>query len=247
MRKFWRILRRESDALFLELQEACVEAAPRPRGILRSYEEFWFARLGGRYTLEEKPFVDDFEEARLAAALGANLCREIVVWRPQYPVLLGDFKTLFDFLRETPSKEDPSLVIPEVVDPPEVEGPSAPRNLATILLALENGDSEIPTADYGDASMQEADAEDHVAETVPVEENPTNDLSMEAADHNAIPVDRSCEASFDEPSRLARTLEVIQKNQDEQSSVNAEFRAFMEGKMNTTMGFKRCWPRSCRS
>src|SRR4051812_22897076 len=76
--------------------------------------------------------------------------------------------------------------------------------------------------------MQEADAKDHVAETVPVEEISANDLSMEAADHNAIPVVRSCEASSDEPSRLARTLEDIQKKQDEQSSVNAEFRAFIE-------------------
>src|SRR3954466_11680305 len=82
----------------------------------------------------------------------ANPCREIVVWKPQYPVLLGDFKTLFDFLRENPSVEDPSLVIPEVFDPPEVEGPSAPRNLAAILQALENGDSEVPAAEYGDAS-----------------------------------------------------------------------------------------------
>src|SRR4051812_5057642 len=154
--------------------------------------------------------------------------REIVVWRPQHPVLLGDFKTLFDFLRENPSKEDPSLVILEVVDPPEVEGPSSPKNLAAILQALENGDSEIPAADCGDASMQEADVEDHVAESVPVEEIPANDLSMEAADHNAIPVNRSCEASSDESSRLARTLEVIQKKQDEQSSINAEFRAFIE-------------------
>src|SRR3954465_10694696 len=76
--------------------------------------------------------------------------------------------------------------------------------------------------------MKEADAEDHVAETVLVEENPANDLSMEAADHNVIPVDISCEASSDEPSHLARTLEVIQKNKDEQSLVNAEFRALME-------------------
>src|SRR3954468_6621366 len=172
--------------------------------------------------------MDELEEARLAAALEANPCREIVVWRPQYPVLLGDFMTLFDFMWENSSKKDPSLVIPEVVDPPEVEGPSAPRNLAAILQALQNGDSEIPAAEYEDASMQEADVEDHVAETVPVEEIPANDLSIDAADHNAIPVDRSCEASSDEPSRLARTLEVIQKNQDEQSSVNAEFRAFME-------------------
>src|SRR3954463_15065930 len=210
MRKFWRILRRKADAFFIELQEACVEAAPRPCGILRNYEDFWFARLGGRYIFEEKKFVDELEQARIVAAMEANPCREIVVWRPQYPVLLGDFRTLFEFLREKPSKEDPSLVIPEVVDPPEVEGPSAPRNLAAILQALENGDSEIPAADYGDASMQEADAEDHVAETVPVEENFANDLSMEAADQHAIPMVRSSEASSDEPSRLARTLDVIQ-------------------------------------
>src|SRR3954465_11810107 len=142
--------------------------------------------------------------------LEANPCREIVVWIPDYPVLLGDFKTLFDFLRENPTEKDPSLVIPEVVDPPEVEGPSAPRNLAAILQALENGDSEIPAAEYGDASMQEADAEDHVAKTVPVEEIPANDLSLEATDHNVIPVDRSCEASSDELSRLPRPLEVVQ-------------------------------------
>src|SRR3954468_21010595 len=228
MRNFWRILRRESDALFLELQEACIEAAPRPRGILRNYEDFWFARLRGRHLLEEKPFLDEMEHLRLAAAMEANPCRDIIIWIPDYPVLLGDFKTLFNFLRENPSVKDPSLVIPEVVDPPEVEGPSAPRNLDVILQALENGDSEIPAADYGDASMQEADAEDHVAKTVPVEENSANDLSMEAADHNAIPVDRSCEAFSDEPSRLARTLEDIQKKQDEQSSANTEFRAFMK-------------------
>src|SRR4051812_20355145 len=188
-------------------------------GLLVSKEDICWKR---------SPFLDELEQARLAAALEANPCRDIVIWIPDYPVLLGDFKTLFDFLRENPSKKDPSLVIPEVVDPPEVEGPSAPRNLAAILQALENGDSEIPAADYGDASMQEADVEDHVAESVPVEEIPANDLSMEAADHNVIPVDRSCEASSDELSRLARKLEVIQKNQDEQSSFNAEFRAFME-------------------
>src|SRR3954469_14203111 len=228
MQNFWRILRRKSDALFLELQEVCIEAAPRPRGILRNYEDFWFVRLRGRHLLEEKPFLDEMDQLKLAAEMEANPCGDLVIWMPDYPVLLGDFKTLFDFLRENPSEKDPSLVIPEVADPPEVEGPSAPKNLAAILQALENGDYEIPAAEYGDASMQEADVEDHVAETVPVEEIPANDLSMEAADHNAIPVVRSGEASSDESSRLARTLEIIQKNQDEQSSVNAEFRAFME-------------------
>src|SRR4051812_36600218 len=149
MRKFWRIFRRRADACFEELQEVCVEAAPRPCGILRSYEDFWFARLGGRYIFEKKKFVDELEEARIAAAMEANPCREIVVWRPQYPVLIGDFRTLFEFLREN-----------EVVDPPEIEGPSAPRNLAAILQAIENGDSEVPAAEYEDASMEEADAED---------------------------------------------------------------------------------------
>src|SRR3954462_1270706 len=151
----------------------------------------------------------------------------MVIWIPEDPVLLGDFKTLFDYLRENPSEKDPSLVIPEVVDPPDVEGPSAPRNLAAILQALDNGDSEIPAAEYGDASMQEADAEDHVAESDPVEEIPANDLSMKATDQVAIPVVESGEASSDESSRLERTLEEIQKRQDEQNSINARYSAFM--------------------
>src|SRR3954462_1909685 len=111
------------------------------------------------------------EEARLTAALEANPCREIVVWKPHLFVLTGDFKSLFDFLRENPSEEDHDLVIPEVADPPEVEGPSTPWNLTAILQALENGDSDLPAVEYdGDASSGE-------------------------------------------PSRLAKTLEVIQKNQ----------------------------------
>src|SRR4051812_44965079 len=187
-------------------------------GLLVSKEDICWKR---------SPFLDELEKARLAATLEANPCKDMVIWIPDYPFLLGDFKTLFDFLRENPSEKDPSLVIPEVVDPPEVEGPSAPRNIAAILQALENEDSEIPAAEYGDASMQEADVEDHVAETVPVEEIPANDLSMEAADQNVIPVDRSCEASSDESSRLARTLEEIQKRQDEQSSLNAKYSSFM--------------------
>src|SRR4051812_44734388 len=227
-RNIWKKFRKVFQEEAVEVQKRLVAAAPRPCGILRYYEDFWFASLKGRHLLEEKPFLDEMDQLRLAAEMEANPCRDMVIWIPDYPVLLGDFKTLFDFLRENPSEKDPSLVIPEVVDPPEVEGPSAPRNLAAILQALENGDSEIPAANYGEASMQEADAKDHVAKTVPVEENSANDLSMEATDHNAIPVDKGCEASSDEPSRLARTLEDIQKKQDEQSSVSAEFRAFME-------------------
>src|SRR3954467_6619047 len=226
-RNIWRRFRKVFQEEAVGVQKRLVSAAPRSCGFLRSFEDFWLTSLKGRYLLEEKPFVDEMDQLRLAAAMEANPCRDMVIWIPEYPILLGDFKTLFDFLRENPSKKDPSLVIPEVADPPEVEGPSAPRNLAAILQALENGDSEIPAAEYGDASMQDADAEYHVAESDPVEEIPANDLSMEATDQVAIPVVESGEASSDESSRLARTLEEIQKRQDEQSSLNDKYNAFM--------------------
>src|SRR3954469_21797534 len=117
-------------------------------------------------------------------------------------------------MRENPSEEDPNMVIPEVADPLEVEGPFAQRNLDAILQALENGDSDLPAPEYEeDASMGEADAEDHPAGTIPVEENQVDDLTMEAAAVNVVPLDRSCEASSGEPSLLTKTLEVIQKNQ----------------------------------
>src|SRR4051812_24303460 len=228
-RNLWERFRKDFHVEAMGVQKRLVVAAPGyPSYLLEGDNGIYYNPLRNCVAAEEKQFVDELEEARLAAALEANPCREIVVWRPQYPVLLGDLKTLFDFLRENPSKKDPSLVIPEVVDPPEVEGPSAPRNLAAILQALENGDSEIPAAEYGDASMQEADAENHVAESDPVEDIPANDTSMEAADQVVIPVDRSCEASSDEPSRLARTLEEIQRRQDEQSSRNDKYDAFIE-------------------
>src|SRR3954470_4013612 len=187
-RNIWKRFRKVFQEEAVGVQKRLVAAAPRPHGILRNYEDFWFASLKGRHLLEEKPFLDEMEQLRLAAEMEANPCRDIVIFIPDYPVLLGDFKTLFNYLRENPTEEDPILVIPEVVDPPEVEGPSAPRNLAAILQALENGDYEIPAAEYGDASMQEADVEDHIAELVPVEKIPANDLSMEATYHNAIPV-----------------------------------------------------------
>src|SRR3954466_8617910 len=227
-RNIWKRFRKVFQEEAAGVQKRLVAAAPRPRGILRNYEDFWFASLKGRHLLEEKPFLDEMEQLRLAAEMEANPCRDIVIFIPDYPVLLGDFKTLFNYLRENPSEKDPSLVIPEVVDPPEVEGPSAPRNLAAILQALENGDYEIPATEYGDVSMQEADAEDHVAVSDPAEDIPANDTSMEAADHVVMPVDQSCEASSDEPSRLARTLEEIQRRQDEQSLLNDKYDAFME-------------------
>src|SRR3954463_6572058 len=133
------------------VQKRLVAAAPGYAGyLLEGDNGIFYHPIRNRRAVEEKKFVDKLEEARIAAAMEANPQREIVVWRPQYPVLIGDFKSLFDFLRENPSKKDPGLVIPEVVDPPEVEGPYAPRNLAAILQALQNGDSEIPAAEYED-------------------------------------------------------------------------------------------------
>src|SRR4051812_27207024 len=228
LRNIWKRLHKAFKKEAVEVQRRLVAAAPRSRGMLRDFEEFWVTSLKGRYLLEEKPFMDEMEQLRWAAAMEANPCRDMVIWIPEYPVLLGDFKTLFDYLRENPSKKDPSVVIPEVADPPEVEGPSAPRNLAAILQALENGNSEIPAAEYGDVSMPETVAEDHVAVSDPAEDIPANDTSMEAADHVVIPVDQSCEASSGEPSRLARTLEEIQRRQDEQSSRNDKYDAFIE-------------------
>src|SRR4051812_4307150 len=113
--------------------------------------------------------------------------------------MTGDFKTLFDFLRENPSEKDPDMVIPDVVDPAEVEGPYAPKNLAAILKALEDGDSDLPAPEYGeDVHMEGADAEDRPAEDIPAKENPSDDLTMEhameASVENAVPVDRSLEA-----------------------------------------------------
>src|SRR4051812_13667477 len=111
------------------------------------------------------------------------------------------------------------MVIPEVVDPPEVEGPSAPRNLAAILQALENGDSDLPSPEYdGDATMEKANAEDHPVGDIPAEENQEDDLTMEVALVNVVPLDRSCEVSSGEPSLLVKTLKVIQKNQAELAS-----------------------------
>src|SRR3954464_11155748 len=126
------------------VQKRLVVAAPGYAGyLLEGDNGIYYHPLRNNVAAEEKRFVDELEEARIAAAMEANPCREIVVWRPQYPVLIGDFRSLFEFLRENRSEEDPRLVISEVVAPPEVEGPSAPRNLAAILQALENGDYEV--------------------------------------------------------------------------------------------------------
>src|SRR3954467_2269839 len=102
-RNIWKRFRKVFQEEAVGVQKRLVAAAPRSRGILRNYEDLWFASLKGRYLLEEKPFLDEMEQLRLAAEMEANPCRDMVIWIPDYPVLLGDFKTLFDYLRENPS------------------------------------------------------------------------------------------------------------------------------------------------
>src|SRR4051812_8379537 len=131
------------------------------------------------------------------------------------------------------------MVIPEVVYPPEVDAPTPPRNLASILQALENGDSDLSAHEYEeDASREEADVEIH-----PAEENHDDDLTMDAAVENVVPMNRSCEASSGEPSLLVKTLEVIQKNQadldsrmEKQDEINDEFCSFMVKQSESNAG-----------
>src|SRR4051812_11633968 len=119
-------------------------------------------------------YVDELED---------NPCRVIVVWRPKNPVLTGDFKWLFDLLRENPSELSPHMVIPEV------DAPTPPRNLAAILQALENGDSDLPAPEYEeDASREEADVEIHPAENIPAEENNDDDLTTDSTIENDVPL-----------------------------------------------------------
>src|SRR4051812_47047736 len=51
----------------------------------------------------------------LRLEVGENPCRDIVVWRPWFPVLTGDFQWLFNWFRMNPSEEAPHMVFPVVV------------------------------------------------------------------------------------------------------------------------------------
>src|SRR3954463_2700223 len=94
------------------VQKRLVAAAPGYAGyLLEGDNGIFYHPIRNRRAVEEKKFVDKLEEARIAAAMEANPQREIVVWRPQYPVLIGDFRSLFDFLRENPSEKNPSLKV----------------------------------------------------------------------------------------------------------------------------------------
>src|SRR4051812_38026381 len=125
--------------------------------------------IRNRSVLEKKIPANELEEE--------NLCRDIVVWKPWFPVLTGDFQWLFNWLRMNPSEKAPHMVFPVVVYSAVVAGPTPPTKLAAILQALEVGTSELPEPEYAkatseldsDEEMEDAQADDlpkdHSAET----------------------------------------------------------------------------------
>src|SRR4051812_1038872 len=157
-----------------------------------------------------------------------NPCRDIMVWRPWYPVLTGDFQWLFNWFRMNPSESAPHMVFLEVVYPAEVAGPTPPTNLAAILQALEVGASELPEPEYAEAAPEsDSDAE--------MEDAQAGNLPEDRPAEIVVPVCRSSGASsFGEPSVLMETLEVLHQNQamlashlNMQEATNVEFRSFM--------------------
>src|SRR4051812_17491350 len=166
-----------------------------------------------------------------------NPCRDIMVWRPWYPVLTGDFQWLFNWFRMNPSESAPHMVFPEVVYPAEVAGPTPPTNLATILQAMEVGASELPEPEYAEAAP-ESDSD------VEMEGTEAKDLPEDRPAEIVVPVGRSSGAfSSGEPSALMETLEALHQNQallasrlDAQEAANAEFRSFMARQTASTDG-----------
>src|SRR3954469_25033548 len=102
------------NSIFWELQKRCIAIAPDPRKILRPYEDFWHSRLGGRHCFEERAFVDELVEASDANS------REIVVWKPKFPVLTEDSQWLFHWLRENSYEQAPTMAGSMVVYYPVV-------------------------------------------------------------------------------------------------------------------------------
>src|SRR3954462_7817232 len=136
----------------MNIQRRCVAEASGSSGYCLDLDDGrYYHPIKNWRSLEEKKFVDELED---------EPCLTMVVWKPPYSVLTGDFQSLFNWLRENPSKKAPDMVFPEVEYPSKVDAPTPPRNLAEILQALENEDSDLPTPEYvEDASMSEVAAE----------------------------------------------------------------------------------------
>src|SRR4051812_46711323 len=185
--------------------------------------------IRNRCILVEKIPADELEEE--------NLCRDIVVWKPWFPVLTGDFQWLFNWFRMNPSKKAPHMVFPVVVYHAVVAGPTPPTNLAAILQALEVGTSELPEPEYAKATS-ESDSDEEM------EDAQADDLPKDHPAEIAVPFGRNSGASSSgETSALMETLEALHQNQamlasrlDAQEVANAEFRSFMARQATSTDG-----------
>ncbi|XP_058744262.1 uncharacterized protein LOC131616833 [Vicia villosa] len=239
IRGLWKIFKKDFQFDAMNIQKKCMAEASGSSGYCLELDDGkYYHPIRNSRSLEEEKFVDEMKD---------EPCLAMIVWKPQFTVLTGDFQSLFNWLRENPLEKAPDMVYPAVEYPSEVAAPTPPKNLAEILQALENEDSDIPTPDYAeDASMSEADAEkqsaeNHPAEKLPVQENQDDVLMIDAAVEHAIPLDDSCEASSDEPSVLVNAMKALQKNQadlashlDKHEDTHNEFRSFMKTQSAST-------------
>src|SRR4051812_45025476 len=224
----WDVFRQDFLVRATDIQRRIMTEAPGVRGLRLEVGESSYHHLNtNKRVLGERIPADELEEE--------NPCRDIVVWRPWYPVLTGDFQWLFNWFRMNPSEKAPHMVFPVVVYPAEVAGPTPPTNLAAILQALEVGTSEMPEPEYAEATS-ESDSD------MEMEDAQAKDLPEDRPAEIAVPFGRNSGAySSGETSALMETLEALHQNQamlasrlDAQEAANAEFRSFMARQATST-------------
>src|SRR3954466_369174 len=205
-----------------DTQRRIMSEAPGPRGFrLEVGESSHHHLIRNRSVLEKKIPADELEEE--------NLCRDIMVWKPRFPVLwfpvlTGDFQWLFNWFRMNPSERAPHMVFPVVVYRAGDAGPTPPTNLATILQALEAGTSELPEPEYVKVTS-ESDSD------TMTEDAQAEDLPQDHPAEIAVPFGENLgAASSGGNSTRLETLEIPDLNQwivasrlDAQEAANAEF------------------------
>src|SRR3954468_12812007 len=226
----WDSFRQDFLVRATDIQRRIMTEAPGVRGLrLEVGESSYHHLIRNRRVLEERIPADEMEEE--------NPCRDIVVWRPWYPVLTGDFQWLFNWFRMNPSESAPHMVFPVVVYRAAVAVPTPPTNLAAILQAFEVGSSELPEPEYAEATS-ESDSD------VEMEYAQAEDLPEDRPAEIVVPFGRNSGASSSgETSALMETLEALHQNQamlasrlDAQEAANAEFRSFMARQATSTDG-----------
>src|SRR4051812_20218879 len=104
----WEAFRQDFLVRATDVQIRITTEAPGVHGrLLEVGESSYHHLIRNKKVLEERIPADEMEEE--------NLCRDIVVWRPWYPVLTRDFQWLFNWFRMNPSESAPHMVFSEVV------------------------------------------------------------------------------------------------------------------------------------